>query len=86
MKESEEENDKTRCKVIEDRKMQIEAGIVRIMKMRKKLNHTDLMSELTEQLNFPIRQVDFKKRLEDLLDQEYIKRNDEDKNVYEYLA
>eukprot|EP00800_Vazella_pourtalesii_P022935 TRINITY_DN9108_c0_g1_i7.p1 TRINITY_DN9108_c0_g1~~TRINITY_DN9108_c0_g1_i7.p1 ORF type:complete len:781 (+),score=101.85 TRINITY_DN9108_c0_g1_i7:78-2420(+) len=55
MKESEEENDKTRTKVIYDRNMQMDAGIMRIMKTRKKLNHSNLLGELSDQTNFPIR-------------------------------
>ncbi|KAI6655075.1 Cullin-4B-like [Oopsacas minuta] len=86
MKESEEENDKTRTKVIYDRNMQMDAGIMRIMKTRKKLNHSNLLRELSEQSNFPIRQADFKKRIENLIEHDYIKRNEDEPNLYEYLA
>ena len=40
----------TRTKVDEDRRHEIEAAIVRIMKTRKQLNHNQLVIEVTEQL------------------------------------
>jgi len=40
--------------VIQDRQHQIDAAIVRIMKAKKKLPHSLLLSELYSQLNFPI--------------------------------
>ena len=44
-KEDEGEKRETRQKVDEDRKPQIEASIVRIMKMRKEMEHNALISE-----------------------------------------
>merc|ERR1712029_463528 len=49
--EAEPERNETRKKVDEDRKHEIEACIVRIMKSRKQLNHNQLVSEVVEQLN-----------------------------------
>ena len=40
-------------KVFRDRQYQVDAAIVRIMKARKTLSHTMLMSELFGQLKFP---------------------------------
>ena len=47
----------TRTKVDEDRRHEIEAAIVRIMKTRKQLNHNQLVIEVTEQLKSRFRFV-----------------------------
>ena len=44
--EAEPERNETRKKVDEDRKHEIEACIVRIMKARKHMNHNQLVSEV----------------------------------------
>ena len=52
--------------VDEDRKHEIEACIVRIMKSRKQLNHNQLVTEVVEQLNkrFQPSPLIIKKRIE----------------------
>lgn len=52
MKESTQEQIKTKEKVFLDRQYQVDAAIVRIMKTRKKLTHTELLTELYDQLKF----------------------------------
>ena len=52
----------------QDRQYQIDAAIVRIMKMRKSLHHTPLITELYNQLKFPVKPPDLKKRIESLID------------------
>ena len=49
-----EENVKTKEGVFQDRHYQVDAAIVRIMKTRKRLVHTQLIAELYKQLSFPI--------------------------------
>ena len=49
-KEAEPERQETRMKVEEDRKPQIEAAVVRIMKSRRLLDHNSIISEVTKQL------------------------------------
>lgn len=60
---------------------QIDAAIVRVMKTRKTLSHKLLVAELLQQLKFPIRQSDLKKRIESLIDREYLERDDDNANV-----
>jgi len=49
------ENKKTTEGVFVDRQYQIDAAIVRIMKTRKTLSHNLLISELYNQLKFPVK-------------------------------
>lgn len=86
--ESEPERRETRNKVDEDRKHEIEAAIVRIMKARKKMPHNILVAEVTEQLKsrFMPSPVIIKKRIEGLIEREYLARTPEDRKVYTYVA
>jgi len=86
--EAEPERNETRKKVDEDRKHEIEACIVRIMKSRKQLNHNQLVTEVVEQLNkrFQPSPLIIKKRIEGLIEREYMKRSDNDRKLYIYLA
>jgi Cullin protein neddylation domain len=56
-------------------RLQIDAAIVRTMKTRKTLGHTLLVNELMSQLKFPMRTSDLKKRIESLIDREYMERD-----------
>nr|CAD7571801.1 unnamed protein product [Timema californicum] len=78
--ESEPERRETRNKVDEDRKHEIEAAIVRIMKARKRMPHNVLVAEVTEQLKsrFLPSPVIIKKRIEGLIEREYLARTPED--------
>ncbi|XP_068620766.1 cullin-3-B [Battus philenor] len=86
--ESEPERRETRNKVDEDRKHEIEAAIVRIMKARKRMAHTLLVAEVTEQLRarFLPSPVVIKKRIEGLIEREYLARTPDDRKVYTYVA
>jgi cullin-4 len=55
LKETVEENQSTHERVFQDRQYQIDAAIVRIMKMRKSLSHNLLITELYDQLKFPVK-------------------------------
>lgn len=86
MKETEEEKANTTERVVQDRQYQIDAAIVRIMKMRKTLTHNLLISELYNQLKFPVKPADLKKRIESLIDRDYMERDKENQNQYHYVA
>lgn len=86
MKETVEENTSTTERVFQDRQYQIDAAIVRIMKTRKVLSHTLLITELFQQLKFPIKPADLKKRIESLIDREYLERDKNNPQIYNYLA
>lgn len=86
MRETEQENEQTTERVFQDRQHQIDAAIVRIMKARKNLSHSLLMSELFKQLKFPLKPADLKKRIESLIDREYLERDPLSSANYRYLA
>jgi len=83
-----QQRQETRKKVDEDRKHQIEAAIVRIMKARKTLEHANLVSEVIKQLSsrFMPNPLLVKKRVESLIEREYLERSKTDRKVYHYLA
>ncbi|CAJ1446428.1 unnamed protein product [Effrenium voratum] len=82
---TEETHNKER--VEEDRSIAIEAAIVRIMKMRKTLNHQQLVTEVLTQLAFfkPNPKL-VKQRIEHLIEREYLERDKNQASVYRYLA
>uniref|UniRef100_A0A914HNV9 Cullin family profile domain-containing protein n=1 Tax=Globodera rostochiensis TaxID=31243 RepID=A0A914HNV9_GLORO len=86
--ETEPERKETRAKVDDDRKHEIEAAIVRVMKARKKLLHNDLVTEVTNQLKgrFLPDPVFIKKRVESLIEREYLERDKLNLKIYVYLA
>lgn len=87
-------------KLEEDRGHTIEAAIVRIMKARKTLSHQQLIAEVLTQLSFfrPDVKVLFSTRtqliflqkvrrhVEALIEREYLERDENNRDVYKYLA
>ncbi|RZF38435.1 hypothetical protein LSTR_LSTR011925 [Laodelphax striatellus] len=86
MKETTEEQKATEECVFQDRQYKIDAAIVRIMKMRKSLGHNILITELYGQLKFPVKPADLKKRIESLIDRDYMERDKDNPNQYNYMA
>jgi cullin 3 len=74
--------------VEKDRCVLIEACIVRIMKSRKTMAHHDLVAEVIRQLTgrFTPEPPFIKKRVETLLEREYLARDKDDARVYTYVA
>ena len=86
LRETVEDTERTHDEVFRDRQYQVDAVVVRTMKARKRLSHNELISELMVQLKFPARTADLKKRIESLIEREYLERDNDDSTVYNYLA
>lgn len=86
MKETQEEQTMTEERVFQDRQYQIDAAIVRIMKTRKKLAHNTLVNEVFDHLKFPVRGQDIKVRIDSLIERDYVQRDTELKDTYNYVA
>lgn len=56
------------------------------MKTRKSLSHKLLVAEVLQQLRFPLAASDLKKRIESLIEREYLERDAGNKDLYNYLA
>ncbi|XP_033762061.1 cullin-2-like isoform X2 [Pecten maximus] len=87
-RESPQEVESTHNAVDEDRKMYLQAAIVRIMKARKILKHTMLIQEVISQArarftpNIPM----IKKCIEALIDKQYLERTPNSSDEYRYVA
>jgi|MDTE01.2.fsa_nt_gb cullin 3 len=74
--------------VEKDRAILVEASIVRIMKTRKTMMHNELLAEVVRQVSgrFTPEPAFIKKRIETLLEREYLARDAEDGKCYVYVA
>ncbi|EST04494.1 Cullin, N-terminal [Kalmanozyma brasiliensis GHG001] len=86
--ETAKERKATNEKVEEERAFLVEACIVRIMKNRKQLSHNELVQETITQLTsrFQPNLGMIKKRIESLIEREYLERAEGGRGMYNYLA
>ncbi|XP_044742186.1 cullin-2 [Chrysoperla carnea] len=87
-KESPQEVENTISSVEEDRKLYLQAAIVRIMKSRKLLHHNELIQEVLSQskASFAPSIQMIKKCIEALIDKQYLERTPNSPDSYSYVA
>jgi len=70
------------------RRHQMDAAIVRIMKSRKTMKHQLLVAEVVQQLSarFKPKPADIRKRIEAMIEQDYLARDAKDRQTYNYTA
>lgn len=83
-----EESKRTEAYIEIDRKQELDAAIVRIMKAKKKLTFEQIKSEVIVAVKKrfvpEIRQI--KERVDHLVEHEYLKRDEDVKDLFVYLA
>eukprot|EP00817_Percolomonadidae_sp_ATCC50343_P001450 CAMPEP_0117421236 /NCGR_PEP_ID=MMETSP0758-20121206/2388_1 /TAXON_ID=63605 /ORGANISM="Percolomonas cosmopolitus, Strain AE-1 (ATCC 50343)" /LENGTH=489 /DNA_ID=CAMNT_0005203279 /DNA_START=924 /DNA_END=2393 /DNA_ORIENTATION=- len=87
-KQNREQKKETIDMINEERRTVLDSVIVRIMKMYKNMRHQQLMMEVTKQVQTrfqPIPSV-IKKCIESLISREYIRRDEEERGLYHYIA
>ena len=87
-RETEKEIQQARSSVEEDRRMFLQAALVRIMKSRKTMKHNDLVQEVIRQSagRFQPNFSNIKRAIEGLIEKAYLERNPQMNEVYEYVA
>ena len=86
VQESADESKRTNEQVQQDRQHQMDAALVRTMKARRQISHQLLLGEVMPQLRFSVRAADLKKRIEGLIEREYMARDPRDHELYNYVA
>ena len=86
--EAKVEQEETEKTIDKDRGLVMQAAIVRIMKTRKELKYVALVNEVITQLQsrFKPQIGDIKKALETLIERDYLRRSDDEKDTFRYVA
>jgi len=85
-KETRQDSDNVHDKVLQDRKYQVDAAIVKTMKGRKTLRHNDLLTEVLRLTRFPC-EIDYiVARIKHLIIGEYMSIDKRDDKLYHYVA
>lgn len=64
----------------------VDAAIVRTMKARRIVPHTVLVQEVIRLVRFPLEMSILKQRIEQLIEGEYMRRDEKDFSLYHYVA
>ena len=83
-----EESKRTNKSIEDDRKFALDAAIVRIMKARKEMAYEQLKAATIDAVKSHfVPQVDIiKRRIDSLVEGEYLERSEDDRNRYKYVA
>lgn len=83
-----EEDTRTRTQIDGERQYALDAAVVRLMKATKKMNHRDLVQQVVEAVAKHFKpQVDLlKKRIEKLIEEGYMEREEGQRDRYVYVA
>jgi hypothetical protein len=72
-------------KQTEEKKAAIQSMIVRILKVNKKRAHLELFVEVNNSLSFELEDRDFRKFINDLINLDYIKKDETNSDIYHYI-
>jgi len=88
LKETTEENKQTTERVFTDRQSHLQLAIVRILKSRKTLKHSELVMEVISQIKdrFKVETAEIKKAIDSLIDRDYMERAEGKRDTYNYVA
>jgi len=83
-----EKDSQSQTMVDEERKHVIESAIIRVMKSRRELEHPNLIVEVCKLLShrFTPDIKNVKKRIESLIERDYLERDERNINLYRYKA
>lgn len=86
--EQPEDTKRTEVAIEGDRKHYLDAAIVRIMKGKKELSYEQLKTAIIDAVkgHFVPEVPIIKQRIQSLVEQEYLKRDEDDMNMYVYVA
>ena len=85
-KETRQDSDAVHDKVFQDRKYYIDAAVVKTMKAKKTMSHSELVAEVLRMTRFPCEVTDIIDRFKILIDQGYMEPDSKLDKVYNYLA